>query len=164
MSISFRAAKGGALAVALAGLMLAGAGQATAASEGATISDSASVSIPGTGVVIQANTWNCNFYSDKCSFATSSKALKSGSAYKVETIKNTATVTANGWGATISVSPSATQVSKETARIAWTNTNTWISDISGIADPSGAFSTSITTCSDAYAFKSGSKAWSSACT
>ncbi|WMX45087.1 hypothetical protein RGF97_09790 [Streptomyces roseicoloratus] len=98
MSISFRAARGGALAVALAGLMLAGAGQATAASEGATISDSASVSIPGTGAVIQANTWNCNFYSDKCSFATSSKALKSGSAYKVETIKNTATVTANGWG------------------------------------------------------------------
>ncbi|WP_267242991.1 hypothetical protein [Streptomyces sp. PR69] len=139
-------------------LLLGGAGQAHA------ISDSAKKSIPGTGAVLQANAWNCNFYSDKCSFATSSKALKSGKGYKVSTIRNTATVTANGWGATISVSPSATQTSKETAKITWTNTNTWISDISGIADPSGALNTSITTCSDAYAFKSGSKAWSSACT
>ncbi|WP_216212237.1 hypothetical protein [Amycolatopsis aidingensis] len=146
-----------ATAVVAAGLVLGSAGQAMA------FSDSASVAIPGTGAVIQANAWNCNVYVDKCSFKTSSKGLKNGNAYTLDKVKNVATVIANGWQATISTSPSGTYVSEDTRKIAWTNTNSWISDISGIADPSGAFNTSVTTCSDASGFKSGSKAFASAC-
>lgn len=140
-----------------AGLILGGTTQAMAAS------DSASVAIPGTGAVIQANAWQCNIYADKCSFKTSSKGLKGGNAYTLDKVSNVATVKANGFQATISTSPSGTYVSENTRKITWTNTNTWISDISGIADPSGAFNTSITTCSDASGFKSGSKAFASAC-
>ncbi|WKX71954.1 hypothetical protein [Streptomyces sp. XD-27] len=145
------------VAAASASLLLGGATQAMA------ISDHGESKIPGTGAIVQANAWHCNVYADKCSFKTSSKALKGGAHYKVDKIKNVATVKANGWNATISLSPSGTYVSENTRQIAWTNTKTWVADVSGIADPGGAFNTSITTCSDASAFKSGSKGFASAC-
>ncbi|MDG4860773.1 hypothetical protein P8605_21820 [Streptomyces sp. T-3] len=142
----------------LAGLMVAGA-----AGQSFAFSDSGSSPLPGTGAKVHANAWNCNSYVDKCSFKTSAKVKKGDRKYKVTKIRNVATVKANGWNATISVSPSAQQISENTARIRWTNKRTWISDISGIADPSGSMNTSITTCSDAAAFKSGVKGFASAC-
>jgi hypothetical protein len=72
-------------------------------------------------------------------------------------------VKANGWQATLALSPSGTPVSENTRQVSWTNQNTWIADISGIADPGGSLNTSITTCSDGGAFKSGVKAFASAC-
>jgi hypothetical protein len=112
---------------------------------------------------VQVNAWHCNVYADKCSFKTSTKALKGGKQYTVSKISNTATVKANGWQATLSLSPSGTYVSENTRQVSWTNKNTWIADISGIADPGGSLNTSITTCSDGGAFKSGVKAFASAC-
>ncbi|MFI2458084.1 hypothetical protein [Streptomyces sp. NPDC019539] len=146
----------------LAAVAVGALGMATA-TPGFAISDSGSTSLPGTGAIVQANAWQCNVYVDKCSFKTSAKALKGGAADTVDKITNVATVTANGWNATLSLAPSGTQVSEDTRRVTWTNTRKYIADISGIADPKGTFNTSITTCSDASAFKSGSKAFASAC-
>ncbi|MFD6416463.1 hypothetical protein [Streptomyces sp. NPDC060194] len=129
----------------------------------AAFSDAASAPLPGLGAKIQVNAWHCNVYADKCSFRTSTKALRGSERYQVSRITNVATVKANGWQATLSVSPSATYVSEDTRRIRWSNTNSWISDISGIADPGGSMNTSITTCSDGSAFRSGVKAFASAC-
>ena len=58
---------------------------------------------------------------------------------------------------TLALSPSGTQVSESTRQVSWTTENTWI------ADPGGSLNTSITTCSDGGAFKSGVKAFASAC-
>ncbi|GAA1420464.1 hypothetical protein GCM10009601_19010 [Streptomyces thermospinosisporus] len=146
------------LTTGLVGMLLVGATAPAIA-----ISDSASTPLPGTGAKVEANAWQCNAYVDKCSFKTSTKAKKGSSKYKVSKITNTATVKANGWQATLSLSPSGTKVSESTRRVSWTNKNTWISDISGIADPGGALNTSVTTCSDGGAFKSGVKAFASAC-
>jgi hypothetical protein len=140
------------------GLLLTGASV-----PGAAVSDSGSTSLPGTGATVIANAWHCNVYADKCSFKTSTKVLKNGRKYPVRKITNTATVKANGWQATLSLSPSGTRVSENTRRVTWTNTNSWIADISGIADPGGPMNTSITTCSDGGAFKAGVKAFASAC-
>lgn len=140
------------------------AGIAMAAPPAAAWSDSASAKIPGTGAIIQANAWQCNTYVDKCSFATSSKALKKKSKkYRVGKIVNVATLKANGISATISTSPSGTFVSENVRRIKWTNRNTWISDISGIADPGGSLNTSMTTCSDASVITKGVKGFAAAC-
>lgn len=128
------------------------------------VSDSASTPFPGTDAILEANAWNCNLYVDKCDFATSAKALRSGGEYTVDTITNVATIKANGISATISTSPSGTFVNEATRQITWTKNNSWISDISGIADPGGTFNTSITTCSDASGFVDGVKAFASACT
>ncbi|MBG0856152.1 hypothetical protein I2W78_30970 [Streptomyces spinoverrucosus] len=130
---------------------------------GMAISDTGSAPLPGTGARVVANAWHCNVYADKCSFKTSTKTTKDGAKYKVSKITNVATVKANGWQATLSLSPSGTQVSENTRQVSWTNKNTWIADISGIADPGGSMNTSITTCSDGGAFKSGVKAFASAC-
>ncbi|MER5377277.1 hypothetical protein [Streptomyces sp. BK239] len=127
------------------------------------ISDSASTALPGTGAKLEVNAWQCSAYADKCSFKTSTKAKKGGVKYNVSKITNMATVKANGWQATLALSPSGTQVSENTRQVSWTNENTWIADINGIADPGGSLNTSITTCSDGGAFKSGVKAFASAC-
>ncbi|MEU7026819.1 hypothetical protein AB6O49_18255 [Streptomyces sp. SBR177] len=127
------------------------------------VSDRGTTSLPGTGAKVEVSAWHCNVYADKCSFKTSTKTTKGGSGYKVSKITNTATVKANGWQATLSLSPSGTQVSENTRQVSWTNQNSWIADISGIADPGGSLNTSITTCSDGGAFKSGVKAFASAC-
>ncbi|MFI6467230.1 hypothetical protein [Streptomyces sp. NPDC050528] len=127
------------------------------------ISDSGSTPLPGTGAKIEVTAWQCNAYADKCSFKTSTKTKKGNAKYKVSKISNTATVKANGWQATLALSPSGTQVSESTRQVSWTNQNTWIADVSGIADPDGSLNTSITTCSDGGAFKSGVKAFASAC-
>ncbi|MET9777428.1 hypothetical protein ABZ023_24700 [Streptomyces sp. NPDC006367] len=145
-------------ATGLVGMLIVGT-----AVPGVAVSDTGTTSLPGTGAKVQVNAWHCNVYADKCSFRTSTKVLKAGKRYKVSKITNTATVKANGWQATLSLSPSGTQVSENTRRVRWTNTNTWIADISGIADPGGSLNTSITTCSDGGAFKSGVKAFASAC-
>ncbi|MGR8009307.1 hypothetical protein [Streptomyces hypolithicus] len=134
-----------------------------AAAPALAISDSASTRLPGTSARVHANAWQCNAYADKCSFKTSTKTKRGSSRYNVTKITNVATVKANGWQATISLAPSGTRVSENTRQVSWTNRNTWISDISGIADPGGSFNTSITTCSDGGAFKSGVKAFASAC-
>ncbi|MDX3385376.1 MULTISPECIES: hypothetical protein [Streptomyces] len=127
------------------------------------VSDTGSTPLPGTGAKVEVNAWHCNVYADKCSFKTSTKTLKGGKKYKVRKITNMATVKANGWQATLALSPSGTQVSENTRQVSWTNENTWIADISGIADPGGSINTSITTCSDGGAFKAGVKAFASAC-
>jgi hypothetical protein len=119
--------------------------------------------LPGTGAKVVASAWHCNVYADKCSFKTSTKAMKGGRKYRVSKITNVATVKANGWQATLSLSPSGTMVSENTRQVSWTNKNSWIADISGIADPGGSLNTSITTCSDGGAFKAGVKAFASAC-
>ncbi|PWI19061.1 hypothetical protein DI272_36590 [Streptomyces sp. Act143] len=134
----------------------------TAAPTGA-ISDTGSTALPGTGAKVVASAWHCNVYADKCSFKTSTKAMKGRHKYKVSKITNVATVKANGWQATLSLSPSGTMVSENTRQVSWTNKNSWIADISGIADPGGSLNTSITTCSDGGAFKAGVKAFASAC-
>ena len=125
-------------------------------------SDSSWTRIPNTGAILQANAWECSFFVDKCSFATSSKALKNGSAYKVYKIQNSATVSAHGLAVSISTSPSGTIVDSDTRRISWTNWNTWIADISGIADPSWN-TVWMSTCSDAWVYALGVKAAASAC-
>ncbi|QOV46068.1 hypothetical protein IPT68_09255 [Streptomyces chromofuscus] len=130
---------------------------------GSAMSDAGSAPLPGTGAKVVANAWHCNVYADKCSFKTSTKTTKGGDKYRVSKITNVATVKANGWQATLSLSPSGTQVSENTRQVSWTNENTWIADISGIADPGGSMNTSITTCSDGGAFKAGVKAFASAC-
>ncbi|MEI5526747.1 hypothetical protein WB401_41695 [Streptomyces brasiliscabiei] len=127
------------------------------------ISDAGSTPLPGTGARVEVSAWQCNAYADKCSFKTSTKTMKGGAKYTVSKISNTATVKANGWQATLALSPSGTPVSESTRQVSWTNKNTWIADISGIADPGGSLNTSITTCSDGGAFKSGVKAFASAC-
>ncbi|MEV5437150.1 hypothetical protein AB0K80_14150 [Streptomyces sp. NPDC052682] len=145
-------------AAGLLGALLTGA-----AGSAVAMSDSGSTPLPGTGAKVEANAWQCNAYADKCSFRTSTKTTKGGAKYKVSKISNTATVKANGWQATLALSPSGTQVSENTRQVSWTNKNTWIADISGIADPGGSLNTSITTCSDGGAFKSGVKGFASAC-
>lgn len=142
---------------------LAGMLTIATAAPGMAISDTGSTSLPGTGAKVVATAWHCNVYADKCSFKTSTKAMKRGAKYKVSKITNVATVKANGWQATLSLSPSGTMVSENTRQVSWTNKNTWIADISGIADPGGSINTSITTCSDGGAFKAGVKAFASAC-
>ncbi|BBC34465.1 putative secreted protein [Streptomyces graminofaciens] len=146
------------LVTGLVGMLVVGAGVPTMA-----ISDRGSTSLPGTGARVEVTAWQCNAYSDKCSFKTSTKTMKGGTRFKVSKISNTATVKANGWQATLALSPSGTQVSESTRRVSWTNQNTWIADVSGIADPGGSLNTSITTCSDGGAFTSGVKAFASAC-
>ncbi|MGW1722779.1 hypothetical protein ACWCQK_07605 [Streptomyces sp. NPDC002306] len=146
------------LTTGLVGVLMAGTAVPTLA-----ISDSGSTPLPGTGAKVEVSAWQCNAYADKCSFKTSTKAKKNGVKYNVSKIINTATVKANGWQATLSLSPSGTQVSENTRQVSWTNQNTWIADISGIADPGGSVNTSVTTCSDGGAFKSGVKAFASAC-
>lgn len=130
---------------------------------GMAISDTGSTALPGTGAKVVANAWHCNVYADKCSFKTSTKTMKGSRKFKVSKITNTATVKANGWQATLSLSPSGTPVSENTRQVSWTNKNTWIADITGIADPGGSINTSITTCSDGGAFKAGVKAFATAC-
>lgn len=132
------------------------------ASPALAASDSSSTPIPNTGAILQANAWECNAFVDKCSFATSSKALKNGNAYTVYKIQNVATVSAHGLSVSISTSPSGTIVDADTRRISWTNWNTWIADISGIADPSWN-TLWMSTCSDAWVYTSGVKAAASAC-
>lgn len=129
----------------------------------AAISDSATKTLPGTGAKVSANAWQCNLYADKCSFRTSTQVRKGSKRFRVDKITNVATVKANGFQATLSLSPSGTYVSENTRSITWTNTHNWISDIDGIADPQGGLNTSITTCSEGSAFKSGSKVFVSAC-
>jgi hypothetical protein len=146
------------LTAGLVGILTAGT-----VAPGAAVSDSGSASLPGTGAKVVANAWHCNVYADKCSFKTSTKTMKGGRKYRVSKITNVATVKANGWQATLSLSPSGTMVSENTRSVSWTNKNTWIADISGIADPGGSINTSITTCSDGGAFKAGVKAFASAC-
>lgn len=145
-------------AIAMTGALTLGGAAPTSA-----VSDNATAKLPGTRAVVTANAWHCNVYADKCSFKTSTKVRKGKNPFKVSKVSNVATVKANGWQATLSLAPSGTRVSENSRSISWTNTNTWISDISGIADPGGSVNTSITTCSDGGAFKSGTKVFASAC-
>jgi hypothetical protein len=148
-----------AMRAAIVGVGLALLGSATPA---LAASDSSSSGIPNTGAILQANAWECSAFVDKCSFATSSKALKNGSAYKVSTIKNVATISAHGIAVSISTSPSGSIVDSDTRRLSWTNYNTWISDLSGVADPSWN-TLWMSTCSDAWVYTLGVKAAASAC-
>ncbi|WP_139219531.1 hypothetical protein [Actinopolyspora alba] len=125
-------------------------------------SDMAEVEIPGTGGTVVANAWQCNVYTDKCDFQTAAKAWKNGRHFQVDKIVNTATLTANGIQAEISISPTGKFVSKNIRKLTWENTNTWISDLRGVADPSGLFD-SMTTCSDASVFVDGTKGFAGAC-
>lgn len=144
-----------ALALAAA-LIVAPAVQATA------VSSSSSAKLPNTGVVIQANVWLCNTWVTSCGFQTSAKALKSGKAYKVSKIRNTADF--NSWGVgTVSVGSVTVAGTSGTARnLVWTNYNTWISDHAGSASATWSI-VALGLCSGAYAEVSGVRASSSAC-
>jgi hypothetical protein len=142
----------------LAGLAALAATPVLAATTAHAWSDEGHASM-GAGRYIQANAWHCNTFVDKCSFATSAKAFTSSSlstAQKMSWVKNVAEVTAHGGSLSISVSnhPGATITGTSSTKSAsWTNTNTWISDISGLSDPSWT-TTYITTCSTASAYSS----------
>ena len=126
------------------------------------VSSSSSSALPNTGAVIQANVWLCNTWVTSCDFATSAKALKSGKAYKVSKIRNTADFSHVGIG---SVSVGNVQVSGNSGtsrNLVWTNYNTWIADHSGAASATWAV-VGLGLCSGAYAEVSGVRASSNAC-
>ncbi|WP_234046884.1 hypothetical protein [Streptomyces adelaidensis] len=103
----------------LVGILVVGSAVPTVA-----VSDRGATPLPGTGARVEVTAWQCNAYADKCSFKTSTKTMKGGAKYKVSKISNTATVKANGWQATLALSPSGTQVSESTRQVSWTNQNT----------------------------------------
>ncbi|KZE88452.1 hypothetical protein [Microbacterium sp. TNHR37B] len=126
------------------------------------VSSSSSAKLPGTGAVIQANVWLCNTWLTSCGFQTSAKALKSGKAYKVSKIRNTADF--NAWGiGTVTVGAVTVAGTSGSARnLVWTNYKTWISDHSGSASATWSI-VALGLCSGAYAEVSGVRASSSAC-
>jgi len=147
---------------AVAGVMMAAALVAAPALSASAVSSSSSSKLPNTGAVIQANVWLCNTWTTSCGFQTSAKALKSGSAYKVYKIRNTADF--NAWGiGTVTVGGVTVAGTSGTARnLVWTNYNTWISDHSGSASATWSI-VALGLCSGAYAEVSGVRASSSAC-
>lgn len=91
------------------------------------------VYLPGTKIQLQANAWSPNVISGgRFSWATSAKATERGARKKVQTIKNTATLRAEGINVTVSNSgvSGGTGLSSSTS-LSWTNKNSWISDLSG---------------------------------
>jgi hypothetical protein len=110
---------------------------ALAAPAGAT-SASASWNLSG-GDTWQVNAWHCGTYWDKCSWTSSTKLLGSNPA-NAQWISNRAELEAHGGSLSITLSkhPSATITftSSSLGKVTWTNWNAWISDNSGVMDPS----------------------------
>lgn len=102
-------------------------------------SDSDTVTLPGTSIKLQTNAWSQSFAGNsRFDWKTSSKASKSGSAFKVATIKNTATMQATG----VAVSVSGSGLSGSTGitskySLSWTNNKASISDLSGRSQTKG---------------------------
>ena len=146
----------------VAAAVMAAAVVAGPALQASAVSSSSSARLPNTGAVIQANVWLCNTWTTSCGFQTSAKALKSGSAYRVSKIRNTADF--NAWGVgTVTVGSVQVAGSGGTSRnLVWTNYNTWISDHSGSASATWSI-VALGLCSGAYAEVSGVRASSSAC-
>lgn len=95
--------------------------------------DSAYVYLPQTGIKLQANAWSQSISTDRrFDWVTSSKTYLGSATKKVNTIKNTATLRAEGINVSVSnggVSGGA-GVSSQVS-LSWTNNNAWISDLSG---------------------------------
>lgn len=146
----------------MAGLVLAAVAIVGLVVPASAVSSSSSARLPNTGAVIQANVWLCNTWTTSCGFQTSAKALKSGKAYKVSKIRNTADF--NSWGiGTVTVGAVTVAGTSGSARnLVWTNYNTWISDHSGSASATWSI-VALGLCSGAYAEVSGVRASSSAC-
>ncbi|TXK18817.1 hypothetical protein [Homoserinibacter sp. GY 40078] len=142
------------LAGAIAAIVLA----AGAAVPAQAFSGSRTVTLPGTSIKLQANAWSPNILSGgRIDFATSSKTTLNGKSKNVEQIRNTATIEARGINPSVSlpkgVGGSGTASSKS---IAWTNKNSWISDLSGTASYSG-LTISVHVNSSAFALHQGVK-------
>lgn len=96
-------------------------------------SGSSKAYLPGTKIQLQANAWSPNFISGgRFNWATSSKTTERGARKKVQSIKNTATLRAEGINVTVSNAgvSGGTGFSSSTS-LSWTNKNSWISDLSG---------------------------------
>ncbi|MCH0567619.1 hypothetical protein [Streptomyces sp. MUM 2J] len=146
-----------AVGVAALGLLVAGAAPSSATS------DSSTTKLAG-GITIQANAWNCNFWSSACSWATSSKVNK-----RVTWVKNTAEVSVSSGTISVSVgsgSYNSGSSATRTRSIYWTNTNANISDLRGQVRVKGGLFPTVTTCSYAYLYNSsnGVKGGATACT
>jgi hypothetical protein len=143
---------------AMLGIMAGNISQANAAG-------SNSANLPNTGAVVQANAWVCNAYWTACSWRTSAKALKNGNQYVVAQIRNVATlsiVTGTLSVAGGGVSGTITDNSDTKKTLQWTNTNSWISDLSGTAGLS-LVTIGFKACSDAWVETLGVHAGASAC-
>jgi len=124
-------------------------------------SSSSTVSLPGGSYKVQANVWQSNTYFwQNHSFAVSAKLYtKSGATTKATTIKTTWSFSATGVGLSISGVSGATGGGNFSG--SWTNSNAWISDMSGSFKIGGAplYSNFNNT---AFALKSGVKAQATA--
>jgi len=120
----------GAALMALAASTL-GAGPAEATSS------SAKWNLPG-GDQWQVNAWHCGTYTKTCAWTTSVKLLGSNPS-NAQRIKNRSELEAHGVSVSIEISkePKATLVmtSKSLGQVTWTNTNSWIADLSGSMTP-----------------------------
>lgn len=87
----------------------------------------------------QVNAWHCGTYWDKCSWSSSTKLLGYNPA-NARSIANRAELQAHGGNLSITLSkhPSATITfsSSSLGKVTWTNYGAWISDNSGVMDPS----------------------------
>jgi len=96
-------------------------------------SNHSEVYLPNTKIQLQANAWSPNLISGgRFDWATSSKATQAGARKAIQSIKNTATLRAEGINVTVSNAGASggTGLSSSTS-LSWTNTNSWISDLSG---------------------------------
>jgi hypothetical protein len=128
----------GAVVAAFAGVLL-GANPAMADVTTQT-SDSAQWNLPG-GDKWEVNAWHCGIYNSACDWKTSTKLLGNNPP-NAWNITNRAELEAHGISASIEISkePKATLTmkSRSLGEVRWTNTNSWIADLSGQMRPSGA--------------------------
>lgn len=121
------------LSLALASVALTVASVSLSSSPAQAFSNHSEVYLPQTNIQLQANAWSPNVISGgRFDWATSSKARQGGARKAIQSIKNTATLRAEGINVTVSNSGASggTGLSSSTS-LSWTNTNSWISDLSG---------------------------------
>ena len=121
------------LLVAMASVALTVVSIPLLASPAQAFSNHSEVYLPSTNIRLQANAWSPTRISGgRFDWATSSKATVNGGRKAIQSIKNTATLRAEGINVTVSNSGASggTGLSSSTS-LSWTNTNSWISDLSG---------------------------------
>lgn len=97
------------------------------------------VYLPNTNIQLQANAWSPTVISGgRFDWSTSAKATEGGTRKPIQSIKNTATLRAEGLNVTVSNNgiSGGTGLSSSTS-LSWTNSNSWISDLSGRGGYSG---------------------------
>ena len=144
-----------ALAIALA---VALAASVVVASPAKAFSGSSSAYLPNTRILLEANAWGPNIISGgRFGWATSSKTTQNGACKDVQSIKNTATLKAEGINVTVSNSGvSGSTGMSSSVSLSWTNKNSWISDLSGRGGYTGLV-TRVTVNSAAFAVHQGVK-------